>query len=1478
MKTWFTSKSPVVKIMFTLVVITLAKFNVQAQACACKTSVNVSLDATGQATVTAAMLLTDNAPTNCTGSSTVQVMLTPTGTPINGSPKVTCEHIGKTLYGKVTGGTNSCWSTIIVQDELRPTITCPTTIQTMTCAQFVSYRPVVNDNCPIGMKLDSTELINFNDCNEGLPVNVIKRVVRTYIATDKQGNKSLPCTVTIDVTTISATDYNNFTAPLAYNEAPGDRDALACNGDWPKLANQHPDPLNQGTKIGTGVPTFGVGGTTITEALQENCKIDVSFNDVVIKAGCVTKYAREWKIIDWSCAQRPSITRLQMIEVVDRVGPTIGTIANINQSTSNHACTGNVSFLAPVLADACSPVDKLTFDINIYSYPSGTAVASVKFGQSRTVTLPSGHYTADYIGYDACYNKTTRTIHVIVSDLTPPVIICKEFATVGLTTDGFAHVPASSFDNGSHDECKMGEVLVRRMDTDNCGTCDLPKFAGFKLIGEYGTGANKRYYYLSEHEVSPEVALRKSKAFGGNAVSFGTNAERTAVNNLVKACGTDISYYIGYTDLDGDNKYRWEDPKDTITMPVNILVLAPATAPVNYTYIDADANRLYRTSNDDNQRFVIEISDPCGLSSHVKFCCTDVSQTVNQMVVVRAIDAAGNFNDCMVSTVVQDKIGPTITCPANQVKDCDFVYDALNLRKDFGWPTYTDNCPGTLTVVRDSSININSCRVGSITRTWTVTDAGGRSTACTQVITFRPNPLLNYTGPTANEWPRDTMVAGCGNPKADNLSPNRLGRPIINSRACSLVAVEEPEDKVFNFNNQGSPACFKILRTWVVIDWCKFAPNRNAQNVEYPRDITYGVNAWKRTQEIKVIDNIAPKINPLSPIVSFDTFDENCEDGYVVLRATASDSCTEVLRNRYEIVTEDGKIITRSNDGNTIDASGTYPVGTHTITYIFEDKCGNLSNTKQTFRIINKKAPTITLQNGLAINLSKDSDTTASADIWASDFDVKSSHPCGYDVVLSFAPFTTRIIKGSRGQDSTILVGTPNRTYNCDSLGRRNVRLYGASLTSDGVVVSAIVTTFIDVQDNNKYCKKKSNITHNVSGRLATEDNVEIQDVMVSLVGSEKNMMSDNQGNFGFNDITVGGTYVVTPFKNDDPLNGISTLDIVMIQRHILRLAPLTSPYKMIAADVNKDGKVTSADLVELRKLILGTTSNFSSNNSWRFIDKNYTFTDIVNAQGEAFPEVYPINNIESNMVTDFISVKVGDVNGSVTSAQGNKVESRSVNNLILYSEQSLANRGQQLKVAVKSTDIALIQGLQAAWNYDQQNLTFVGVEAGVINIEENHVADLGGQVRMSWNKTNSTGLAVDDILFTMVFDVASNVDLASSVHLEGSDFSSEAYNSDNEVLSVKWNTRESKGFALYQNTPNPFKELTTIGYDLPMDMNATLTIYDLSGKVVKSMELIGVKGYNSVILGKDELRSGMLYYTIQAGEFTSTRKMIVIR
>ena len=79
----------------------------------------------------------------------------------------------------------------------------------------------------------------------------------------------------------------------------------------------------------------------------------------------------------------------------------------------------------------------------------------------------------------------------------------------------------------------------------------------------------------------------------------------------------------------------------------------------------------------------------------------------------------------------------------------------------------------------------------------------------------------------------------------------------------------------------------------------------------------------------------------------------------------------------------------------------------------------------------------------------------------------------------------------------------------------------------------------------------------------------------------------------------------------------------------------------------------------------------------------------------------------------------------------------------------------------------------------------------------------------------------------------------------------------------------------LHQNTPNPFRQETVIGFELPEASNAILSIYDVSGKLLKRIEADYEKGYNSIFLSNEGLSPGLLYYQLVTPIGTITNKMI---
>ena len=90
--------------------------------------------------------------------------------------------------------------------------------------------------------------------------------------------------------------------------------------------------------------------------------------------------------------------------------------------------------------------------------------------------------------------------------------------------------------------------------------------------------------------------------------------------------------------------------------------------------------------------------------------------------------------------------------------------------------------------------------------------------------------------------------------------------------------------------------------------------------------------------------------------------------------------------------------------------------------------------------------------------------------------------------------------------------------------------------------------------------------------------------------------------------------------------------------------------------------------------------------------------------------------------------------------------------------------------------------------------------------------------------------------------------------------------------------------FALHANYPNPFNPSTTISYDLPEQAQVTLGIYDLLGKQIKTLVNQSQDAGNKIAMwdGTDNLgrqvSAGVYLYRIQVGEFSQTRKMLLLK
>lgn len=117
------------------------------------------------------------------------------------------------------------------------------------------------------------------------------------------------------------------------------------------------------------------------------------------------------------------------------------------------------------------------------------------------------------------------------------------------------------------------------------------------------------------------------------------------------------------------------------------------------------------------------------------------------------------------------------------------------------------------------------------------------------------------------------------------------------------------------------------------------------------------------------------------------------------------------------------------------------------------------------------------------------------------------------------------------------------------------------------------------------------------------------------------------------------------------PSQGVTTLDLALMRRHILALEKFDSPFRILAADVNNSSSVTTFDIALIRRVILGISETLP-NGFWEFVRSDYEF-NAPTAPWEFEDYRTYVGLSEDVLDQDFIAVKNGDVNASWTPPGG---------------------------------------------------------------------------------------------------------------------------------------------------------------------------------------------------------------------------------
>ncbi|MCR9286205.1 MAG: T9SS type A sorting domain-containing protein [Bacteroidetes bacterium] len=805
-------------------------------------------------------------------------------------------------------------------------------------------------------------------------------------------------------------------------------------------------------------------------------------------------------------------------------------------------------------------------------------------------------------------------------------------------------------------------------------------------------------------------------------------------------------------------------------------------------------------------------------------------------VFMRVTDCNGNTSEeCMVEVFVDDKTDPIISCPADKEIMCWTDYNDTSLT---GEATAIDACGIESITWQNIQVNLNPCGVGFVRRRWRATDVKENSSSCIQRIDIVDNTPISVSFPP-NYTAQCTTTGGGGyqgGTDPDDL-PAPFNKPNINGDDCELIAVNN-FDQYFPISDN---VCFKILREWIVIDWCVF-------DEDGPHDPSNGY--YSDVQEIKVIDTAAPVI--IGDNV-YSTVNGNCFGNLsVCIEGTGCSTTVSIPQPEVDdCAPEDYLTRSVSGDFSSFSTSNVGP-GTYHATVRIDDGCNNYTDCDVTIVVTDCKKPTPYCQD-VFVEIMQ----TGMIELWASDFNLGSFDNCPGDLTYSFSAN----------------VNNTNRTFDCDDIGSNIVEMW----VTDAAGNQDYCEVELVVQDNMGVCDDGDPL---IAGTIETEDAEGVFGIDIEINGTTDMgvVVSNDNGAFNLN-VPVGNDYTVIPKYDEEPLNGVTTYDLVVMRKHILGTQLLDSPYKLIAADINNSETITTFDMVELRKVILQIEPDFPNNTSWRFVEGAYEFPEATNPWSEDFPEIVNINNLQNAVEdADFVAVKIGDLSGNASTNNLLNSDDRSASQLILSLsvEDQKLTVGETYTVNFTSADFNAL-GYQFTLNFDQSALDFVSVENGVAKAENFGLSFLSeGAITTSWN-----GEARSDNLFGLTFVAKKDAQLSDLFNVNSRHTVAEGYNTNNELLDVQLNFTgtEVTTFDLYQNTPNPFKGETIVGFNLPQAGAATLTVNDLSGKTLFMVEGDFSKGYNQVsVSSKDLAATGVLYYTLSTDAETATKKMILIK
>lgn len=1248
-------------------------------------------------------------------------------------------------------------------------------------------------------------------------------------------------------------------------------DTLVFNaqGDWEILtvARKEYDTLFMRERVPNGLAI-----NPLVSIKDRTCNLLVGSSDLEFETcGSGTKIVRTWTIVDW-CDANIEKSGIQTIEIKDITAPKIlkrqgddfveiTTLPDVQIGVDPWACSASFQLPELVVTDNCD--QDLT---TVWSTVEGKIIDN--FASELWFEFSPVELTA--FVFDDCDNVTEISMMVNIIDDVPPVALAQSqlLVTLAYGNQGFdqgeAKIYARDIDEGSRDGCsEVSFKAVKAIDWD---------LAVFNCKGEFAG------YQPRTSSATTQIVDLGSEDDKNDCVFDSTN-----LRSLVVEPQDFVNFDCDDTGLDFEVILFAIDKAGNQNQAVTNVIVTDESVP----YLECEDVEFSCTDLEGDEEFEFEEPDILGSACFNFFLQAEIASE-------RRIDGACGAAQIIVEWFLDlDQSGDPTFGDAFCTQNVQIETEGEVLKPEtIKWPQH-------YTGETFSGINIECDSLGSIIET--------------EQDVQMAQPLECVPGIDESEGPvwcdSDCGVVGTS-VEVDTLFTNGECMKIIRKWTVIDWCVFEPNDN--DEPNDGTDR-FVAIEDWAkdecpdCIEFGPFASDNVYFKYEEKEDVEetgiflgipftlsnrYEVDVdgyYTFDQVVKVVDNTPPIITSADSIyvsidisgVDQDTFGVCYGSGIVT--ASAIDFCgmTETntpLEWSASVYNDAGELISDfvsfdSILGPFVQTGLGAPGDSRTIIWSVFDRCGNMDK-DTTIALFKDQTPPVPLCPSSFTTSIDDSDSEIV--FWASDFNQASYDNCTAQDDLTFSIVLDGITPNSPEDED--FDANESLILDCGFGGTVvDLNLWVWDKTGNGDFCN--ISVLIEASEED--CTVENGLGYLISGRVQTEDEKPIENVefilSTNLSEYPRFSTSDDSGVYIFKDNPEAFNYTIEGSKEDSFINGLSTLDLILLQRHIIALGPLSSPYKLLAGDANKDKLLTASDILDFRKIILGVTEGLPNTNPWMFLDKSASFID--SNSPWPFTESISISDLNMDMPNaDFIGIKLGDLNDDVETSGILTAETRTYPELDILINDKTLQIGESITLPIFSKAEDNIIGIQMTLAH--KGLEYVGSRSGRFSVNEQNVGVFADQL------TISASDRISDIdtepLFYIDFQATQQLKVQDILEINDYVTRSEAYVDD--VLDIyKLNLIVIENLVeptiyLGQNIPNPFSSDTYIPFNISSDKIVEFSFYDVYGRKLFNIKDKWLKGNNRLKISKTDLQStGLIFIEMKAGATRKTGRMTIL-